>query len=35
MIGGKLWYIDRMAILYEDVVSKYPDMRYRRPMVPS
>lgn len=35
MIGGKLWYIDRMAILYEDVVLEHPDMRYRGPTVSS
>ena len=33
--GSKLWYIDRMAILYEDMVFEHPDMRYRRSMVPS
>jgi hypothetical protein len=35
MVGSKLWYIDRMAILYEDMVFEHPDMRYRRLMVPS
>lgn len=30
-IGGKLWYIDRMAILYEDMVSEHPGLRYRGP----
>jgi hypothetical protein len=34
-IWGKLWYIDRMAILYEDMVSEHPELRYRRPMLPS
>lgn len=29
--GAKLWYIDRMAILYEDMVSANPELRYRRP----
>lgn len=28
VIGGKLWYIDRMAILYEDIVKDRPDRRY-------
>lgn len=27
--GGKLWYIDRMAILYDDVVAHYPELRFR------
>jgi hypothetical protein len=31
IIGGKLWYIDRMAILYEDFVTAHPELRYRRP----
>ena len=30
IIGGKLWYIDRMAILYEDMVQEWPHMRYRQ-----
>lgn len=29
--GAKLWYIDRMAILYDDMVQANPDLRYRRP----
>jgi hypothetical protein len=33
VIGGKLWYIDRMVILYEDVVSAQPELRYRQPML--
>lgn len=28
IIGGKLWYIDRMALLYEDVVGNCSDLRY-------
>ncbi|MCH4894618.1 hypothetical protein GO308_16040 [Sphingomonas sp. SFZ2018-12] len=28
---GKLWYIDRMAILYEDMISSHPELRYRPP----
>ena len=28
IIGGKLWYIDRMAILYEDMVILHPELRY-------
>ena len=37
IIGGKLWYIDRMAILYADMVRQQPDLRYgpRRPDAPS
>jgi hypothetical protein len=31
IIGGKLWYIDRMAILYEDMIAQRPDLRYRQP----
>lgn len=31
MIGGKLWYIDRMAVLYEDMVAVRPELRYRPP----
>ena len=31
IIGGKLWYIDRMAILYEDMVALEPDLRYWLP----
>lgn len=31
IIGGKLWYIDRMAILYEDMVAAQPELRYQRP----
>lgn len=31
IIGSKLWYVDRMAILYEDMVEENPDLRYRRP----
>lgn len=27
--GAKLWYIDRMAILYDDMVSTQPELRYR------
>lgn len=29
--GAKLWYIDRMAILYDDMVGTQPELRYRRP----
>ena len=29
--GAKLWYVDRMAILYDDMVSAHPQLRYRRP----
>jgi hypothetical protein len=29
--GAKLWYIDRMAILYDDMVQANPDLRYRSP----
>lgn len=29
IIGAKLWYIDRMAILYEDIVAKDPARRFR------
>ncbi|MBX7481619.1 DUF6653 family protein [Qipengyuania qiaonensis] len=29
IIGGKLWYIDRMAILYGDIVERSPELRYR------
>lgn len=29
--GAKLWYIDRMAILYEDMVNAQPELRYHRP----
>lgn len=32
IIGGKLWYIDRMAILYEDMIVQRPDLRYRQPL---
>lgn len=28
IIGGKLWYIDRMALLYDDMVSDSPELRY-------
>ena len=28
---AKLWYIDRMAILYDDIVEADPELRYRRP----
>jgi len=28
VIGGKLWYIDRMAWLYADVTASRPDLRY-------
>jgi hypothetical protein len=28
IIGSKLWYIDRMAIHYEDIVYNSPDLRY-------
>jgi len=31
IIGSKLWYVDRMAILYEDMVEENPDLRYHRP----
>ena len=31
--GIKLWYIDRMAILYGDMVAAQPQWRYRRPVV--
>lgn len=27
--GAKLWYIDRMAILYDDMVRACPELRYR------
>lgn len=30
VIGGKLWYIDRMAWLYADMTVARPDLRYRR-----
>lgn len=29
--GAKLWYIDRMAVLYDDMVEVRPEFRYRRP----
>ncbi len=29
--GAKLWYIDRMAILYDDMVAAHAELRYRRP----
>ena len=29
--GTKLWFIDRMAILYDDMVEANPELRYRRP----
>lgn len=29
--GGKLWFIDRMALLYDDMVTKDPGLRYRGP----
>lgn len=31
IIGAKLWYIDRMAILYEDMIAKEPHLRYQPP----
>lgn len=31
IIGGKLWYIDRMAILYEDMIALEPNLRYLPP----
>ena len=31
--GIKLWYVDRMAILYGDMVAEQPELRYRRPAV--
>lgn len=27
--GSKLWYIDRMAWLYADLMAAHPDLRYR------
>ena len=27
-IGAKLWYIDRMALLYDEIVRERPDLRY-------
>ncbi len=30
VIGGKLWYIDRMSLLYEDVVRARPELRYSK-----
>lgn len=30
--GPKLWFIDRMAILYEDMASTIPQLRYRGPI---
>lgn len=29
--GAKLWYIDRMAVLYDDMVNARPELRYRGP----
>lgn len=29
--GAKLWYVDRMAILYGDMVHANPELRYREP----
>lgn len=29
--AAKLWYIDRMAVLYDDMVSARPELRYRGP----
>jgi hypothetical protein len=29
VIGGKLWYIDRMVWLYEDMTATHADLRYR------
>jgi len=31
--GLKLWYVDRMAILYGDMTTTCPRLRYRRPVV--
>ncbi|ODT21898.1 MAG: hypothetical protein ABS35_16120 [Kaistia sp. SCN 65-12] len=31
IIGAKLWYIDRMAILYEDMIAREPHLRYQQP----
>lgn len=28
---AKLWYVDRMSILYDDMVSASPELRYRGP----
>lgn len=28
IIGGKLWYIDRMSLLYDDMVRAKPGLRY-------
>ena len=28
IIGAKLWYIDRMALLYDDILRARPDLRY-------
>lgn len=28
IIGAKLWYIDRMSLLYDDIVREMPDQRY-------
>lgn len=28
--GTKLWYIDRMAVLYDDMVAAQPHLGYRR-----
>ncbi len=30
--GTKLWFIDRMAILYEDMITADPGLRYRGPV---
>lgn len=32
IIGGKLWYIDRMALLYEDMIAEDPTQRYSAPL---
>ena len=31
VIGGKFWYIDRMAWLYSDMIAARPELRYRGP----
>lgn len=30
--GAKLWYLDRMVVLYQDMVSTDPQLAYRRPV---
>jgi hypothetical protein len=28
---GKLWFVDRMALLYDDMIAARPELRYRLP----